>query len=383
MSKRLKTVVVRIDEKASKGGAVPVPGAEPSVTDERDDPALTFETRDLNAGERSEISEERDVRDVVLAMDFTLISPVATADASSGDSWGIAAIGADELDPTAGANAKVAVLDTGIALDHPAFDGLDPVTMNFTDEADEDIDGHGTHCAGTIFGQDVNGQRIGVARGVRKPLIGKVLGRGGGDSSSIFAAINWAREQGAHVVSMSLGIDFAGFRERLVTVGFHPLEATSVALQAYRDNVRTMDRLSALFANAADIDAPLLIAAAGNESDAPNFDIATAPPAAADDVLSVGALTQSLARAAFSNTLPDCAAPGVDIVSAAHTGGLVALSGTSMATPHVAGVAAVRASRLLAGGRFTPRDLREDVMSLARALPGETRETVGRGGIRF
>jgi subtilisin family serine protease len=246
---------------------------------------------------------------------------------------------------------------------------------------DEDTDGHGTHCAGTIFGQDVDGQRIGIARGVREPLIGKVLGSGGGDSESIFRAIDWARQKGAHVVSMSLGIDFTVFREKLVTSGFHPKEATSVALQAYRDNVRTFDALSKLFAKATDIHAPLLIAAAGNESEAPKFDIATAPPAAADDILSVGALTQNIRRASFSNTLPDCVAPGVDIVSASLHGGVIAHSGTSMATPHVAGIAVVKAAELANEGPFAPNVLRERVMALAQVVPGETRLTVGQGRI--
>lgn len=381
MEKRLKTIVIRVEDIAAEGGGTPVPGANPLSQADRPGGALRFDAQHLSDGERAEVSTERDVADLAVAMPFTLIKPVADAAASAGDSWGIAAVGAETLDKHAGSGAKVAVLDTGIAKDHPAFDGMNPVIKNFTSEVGGDIDGHGTHCAGTIFGQDVDGQRIGVARGVREPLIGKVLGDGGGDSESIFLAIEWARSKNAHVISMSLGIDFTGFREALVQHDYHPLEATSIALKAYRDNVRTFDRLSNLYANATDIKAPLLIAAAGNESEVPKYDIATAPPAAADDIMAVAALTPEIRRAPFSNIFPDCAAPGVDIVSASHTGGLIAHSGTSMATPHVAGIAAIKAAELLAGGPFTPSDLRMAVMAHANPVPGETRTTVGHGQI--
>ena len=73
-----------------------------------------------------------------------------------------------------------------------AFNGVDLERRNFTTGSDDDKDGHGTHCAGTIFGRDVDGLRIGVARGVDRAIIGKVLGPGGGASSDLADAITWA-----------------------------------------------------------------------------------------------------------------------------------------------------------------------------------------------
>ena len=84
-------------------------------------------------------------------------------------------MGADTSSCT-GNGIVVAVLDTGIDASHPAFAGVEVIQKDFTGEGDGDQHGHGTHCAGTIFGRNVNGTRIGVAMGVKKALIGKVLG---------------------------------------------------------------------------------------------------------------------------------------------------------------------------------------------------------------
>ncbi|OWU76131.1 hypothetical protein ATO3_05320 [Marinibacterium profundimaris] len=343
-------------------------------------PVLTVDTLDAVEGERAELASEAETVAIGLSIPFTLVAPYATeADDGRGDNWGIAAIGAEETDACAGQGVKVAVLDTGIAEDHPAFDGLDPLTENFTDDVPEDTDGHGTHCASTIFGQDVDGRRLGVARGVRRPLIGKVMGRGGGDSETILEGLLWARRNGARVISMSLGMDFAGFHRQLLSRGWSQVDATALALQGYRDNLRLFDRIAALFGDATATDAPVLISAAGNDSRRPECEIGTAAPASAAGILSVGAIDTHGNIAAFSNSAPDCVAPGVGILGAAQDGRLVRLSGTSMAAPHVAGVAVLQAAALARNGFFTGQDLRTALLARARTLPGLSRAERGRG----
>ena len=109
--------------------------------------------------------------------------------------------------PYTGHGVTVAVLDTGIDATHEAFKGIKLVQKDFTREEKGDQHGHGTHVAGTIFGQTSQGLRFGVAPGVRRALIGKVLGaKGGGTTEGIIAAIQWAVKEKAHVINMSLGL---------------------------------------------------------------------------------------------------------------------------------------------------------------------------------
>jgi subtilisin family serine protease len=243
----------------------------------------------------------------------------------------------------------VAVLDTGIDNAHAAFQGVDLTEEDFSGSGNGDVDGHGTHCAGTIFGREVEGTRIGVATGVTQALIGKVLNDDGeGDSDMLFRGIQWAVANGAQVISMSLGFDFPGMVQRRQQQGWPVDLATSVALEAYRGNLRMFDALMQLIrSQAAFTPGTVVVAASGNESKRqtnPNHEIAASLPAAAEGVVSTGALAQSangLTVAPFSNTFVQVSAPGVAIVSAKAGGGLRSLNGTSMATPHAAGVTAL------------------------------------------
>jgi subtilisin family serine protease len=309
------------------------------------------------AGLRSREAEDarRDPRTVGVApsMKVKLIAPVAQAAATSADmgiGWGLATVGATETNLT-GAGIKVAVLDTGIYRQHKAFEGVHIEEKDFTGEGAGDDNGHGTHCAATIFGRSVRGARIGVAPGVSEACVGKVLDKtGGGNTQMLFEGLSWTIKQNVDAISMSLGFDFPGYVADLVADDWPVDLATSKALVAYRDNLRLFDNLMEQIKLLAPFDrGAVLVAASGNESKAdknPSHRIAVSLPAAANGIISVGALARSaegLTVPPFSNTMPRVSAPGVAIWSAQHDteADLDVKSGTSMACPHVAGVAAL------------------------------------------
>jgi subtilisin family serine protease len=323
----------------------------------------TISVERISRSEAADAERDDEVRAVTPVMPTALIEPFdGESGDANGDSWGIAAVGADRS-PFNGASVSVAVLDTGIDRAHPAFGGLKPIEEDFSGNGNGDRQGHGTHCAGTIFGRDAGG-RIGIARGVTRILIGKVLRDDGrGDSEMVFKAMQWALQQRADVISMSLGFDFPGMVSRLVADGWPADLATSVALEAYRGNLRMFDAImSVLKSQAAFGASPLVVAASGNQSRRQvkkDYRIAASLPAAAQDVMSVGAVSRDgvgFRVADFSNTQPWVAAPGVDIRSAWPGGGTKSISGTSMACPHVAGVAALwwQALQSSAGKQMLP-----------------------------
>jgi subtilisin family serine protease len=322
-------------------------------------PTVTTEMLD-----RRDVAER--VRDpdltVVRAMPMKLVAPRARSSSSveTGDlTWGIKAVKAN-TSPFTGKGVVVAVLDTGIDpkyKDHPTFADVDILERDFTGEGDGDNDGHGTHCAGTIFGRPIEKMRIGVAPGIARALIGKVLGKHGGTSDQIVAAILWAAENGAQIISMSLGMDFPGLvKQSIEEEGLPPELATSRALEEYRASVLLFERLASLVRTKTK--SAILIAAAGNESRRdidPEFQIAVAPPAVSEGIISVSAVGRRSGKfhvADFSNTGANVCAPGVDVVSAGLGGSFATMSGTSMAAPHVAGVAALWAEKVLLHGQI-------------------------------
>ncbi len=246
---------------------------------------LEIEETELTHAERNDLRRDPRTRALAPAFPLKLIAPVESkevATPTAGSTWGLEAVAATSS-PFDGSNITVAVLDTGIAPNHPAFAGVNLVQKNFTTESENDLDGHGTHCAGTIFGKDVEGTRIGVARNIQRALIGKVLGQGGGSSLTIAQAIQWAVNEGANVISMSLGIDFPGFVKFLTSVqGLEIEPATSIALEGYRANINLFTELSR-FVQAQGLfgQGTIIVAASGNESNRPSYEVAVAPPAAA------------------------------------------------------------------------------------------------------
>lgn len=323
---------------------------------------VRVEADDLSPRDASLIRKDKRRR-IAPAMPIKLIKPLGEAQqfdvnahATSpaletiGDkkhAWGVTAVEAHRSDYR-GSGVTVAVLDTGIAPDHPAFDGVELIRRNFTDEADpDDLNGHGTHCAGTIFGRDVDDIRIGVAPGVNQAYIGKVLdSSGGGTTESILKGLRWVVNEGVDVISMSLGFDFPGqVAYDTQYNGVPEKEAFSRALNDFAANLLAFQAIMMNVQARKHIDeGSVIIAAAGNEN-SPDVLIETSIPASVDGILSVGALARAgdntLTVADFSNLGPRLSAPGVDILSASHLGGLTTMNGTSMACPHVAGVAAL------------------------------------------
>ncbi len=237
--------------------------------------------------------------------------------------WGLQATGA-ATSPQSGSGIKVAVLDTGFDLEHPDFVGRSITSQSFVPgEQVQDGHGHGTHCVGTSCGPKApaSGPRYGVAHGA-EIYVGKVLSnQGSGADGGIIAGINWAVEHGCHVISMSLGADVAQVHPPYTVVGKRALDAGS-----------------------------LIVAAAGNNADrrVGNFGFVGAP-ANSPFIMAIGALDQRLDLAFFSaRSLPirggqvDLAGPGFQVYSSwPMPTRYKTISGTSMATPHVAGLAAL------------------------------------------
>jgi subtilisin family serine protease len=313
----------------------------------------------LNAQDLQELAAEPGFVAAAEVMCTRLCPPLPEPDVAAGlrtirgtrrrQSWGIEAVGAHES-KYSGADVTVAVLDTGIDSRHAAFRDVGIVEKDFTGRGNGDADGHGTHSAGVIFGRNVEGVRIGVAPGVRRALVGKIIGPEGGDSDMLLRGIGWAHAEGAHVISLAVGLDFAATVRRRMQEGWSGPLATEVTLEAYSANLKLIDRLLQMlrmrepFTGGA-----LLVAAAGNDSrrsGSGEYVMTACPPCGSDKVVSVGAF-DPLARSEryrvsdFSNCGVDLTAPGRLIVSAAAGGGLRAQSGTGAAAPHVAGVAAL------------------------------------------
>lgn len=357
---------------------------------------LTVDIDNLDRRSIPSIARSNDVVAFAPVMPMKLVEPfdvhAVVPTASPNVAWGIKAVGADQTSLT-GNGVVVAVLDTGIDRTHPAFAGVQLIEKDFTGEGNGDKNGHGSHCAGTIFGRDVDNMRIGVARGVTRALIGKVIGEDSGSSAGIVEAIHWASQNGANVISMSLGIDFPGFVERLVNGGMLPALATAKALEAYRANVQLFEKMAQFIkAGSPFFQTTLLVAAAGNESrrdENADFEIGVSPPAVSDGFVSVAALGEGTGGrfkiASFSNTGAMISGPGVNVISAKAGGGLTSMSGTSMATPHAAGVAVLWAEKLRDSGSLSPTNLAAQLIAsgdTARMVRGFDPFDVGTGMIQ-
>ncbi len=313
----------------------------------------------LTAQELEELAQEPEFVAAAEIMKTRLLSPVPEASEPTGSlvvangrrrhAWGVGAVGADESKFT-GADVIVGMLDTGIDARHPAFEGCDLIEKDFTGSGNGDVTGHGTHCAGIVFGRNVDGLRIGVAPGVRRALIGKIIGPRGGDSDMMIRGVCWAHELGARVISMSVGLDFAATEQERIAEGWPRHLTTAVTLEAYRANLRLLERmLQMLRMQEPCTGGAVMVAAAGNDSRRGadgEYIMSASPPAGSDRIISVGSIDPDASAggyriSGFSNSGVEVVAPGRGILSARAGGGIAVLSGTSVAAPHVAGVAAL------------------------------------------
>ena len=297
-------------------------GGEPA----RQGPPFRVEVERGDEGDLRDMRQEPDVLAAAEVVPMRLHRPLERRNPAPQDPaeemWGLPAVGADEAS-CSGIGVTVAILDTGIDAEHEAFRDSRGriVEKDFSGDGNGDRDGHGTHCAGTVFGGRVAGHSIGVAPGVKRALIAKVIGREDSSSATLAHAIDWAIGAGAHVISMSLGMDHPGFVRSRVEAGYPADVAAARAIQAFRESV---DFFSAIAQQARYCGHPVIfVAAAGNASrydENPEYVLPVEPPAAAAGFLSVGALRRSTPGryqvAWFSNGGARLAAPGVDVLSA-------------------------------------------------------------------
>lgn len=261
----------------------------------------------------------------------------------SGVTWGLTRCKVP-TSTRSGAGIKVAVLDTGMDLGHPDFTGRSITSKSFTGDPVQDLHGHGTHCIGTACGPKAPSgttPRYGIAF-LSKIFVGKVLSNSGsGSGASVLGGMNWAIANRCEVISMSLG--------------------SQSPVQAAYTNA----------GNAALQNGCLIIAAAGNAGSQ------TGSPANSPSIMSVASLDPNLNPSVFSNFGKlEIAAPGRDVFSSwPRPTKYRTISGTSMATPHVAGCAALwaQSSPALRG-----RNLWRQLQSAAKRLPHPTSK-VGAG----
>lgn len=243
--------------------------------------------------------------------------------------WGLKALGLENTQ-LSGKGVDICVLDTGFDISHPDFLGRNIEGKSFIANEDwsKDIKGHGTHCAGTAAGnvRSDTGKRYGIANESNLKIAKVLANSGKGTTSSIVDAIDWAITKKYRVISMSLAAP-AKLNEPPSMI------FETVGQKALDNNC-------------------LVIAAAGNDSNRPSLPEPVSVPANSVSIMAVGALDSQMRIAKFSNgglnastggSINVCA-PGVNILSAFPKSGnqfYAVKNGTSMATPHISGLAAL------------------------------------------
>ena len=249
--------------------------------------------------------------------------------------WGVDRVGGDVLHANGetGAGASIAILDTGVQVDHESLNVAGGATFGTScgscPEPYGDDQGHGTHCAGTAVAPDNGVGVVGVSLDSDLYSVKVLDSSGGGSFADIAAGIEWAADQGIDVISMSLG--------------------GGSGTQSLEDAV-----------NYAHNQGSFVVAAAGND-----YGGSVGYPAAYDNAIAVSSTDSNDNLSSFSSTGPEVeiAAPGSDVYSTYINNGYDTLSGTSMACPHVAGAAA----QLMANG-YSNTEARDQLFATAEDI---------------
>jgi subtilisin len=323
-------------------------------------PHLKVMTGAVNQEAAAALRSDDRVLKVAGAPPLKLIRPVRAGAASltTQRTWGLRALRIPSLwaQGLDGSGVAVGHLDTGVDAGHPALNGAVARFVEFgllgerkTDRAQPyDSDDHGTHTAATIAGRPVKGRRVGVAPGAA--LHSALVIEGGAVVSRVLGGMDWAIETGVRVLNMSLGF------------------------QGYWDDFLDLTQIL----RARNI---LPVFAIGNEGAG-----TSRSPGNYAESLSVGAVDKDLRVPRFSSsdqfqrptdpTVPNLVAPGVGVISARPGGGYQSMDGSSMATPHVAGLAALL---LQAKPTASVAEVEAAILSSCRAVPGQPLVRQGQG----
>ncbi|MCE3076975.1 S8 family peptidase [Chryseobacterium gwangjuense] len=284
--------------------------------------------------------------------------------------WGLKALGLGNSLYT-GKGIDICILDTGLDLSHPDFSGREIEGKSFIagEDWNRDPNGHGTHCSGIATGNIRldNGKRYGIAKEANLKIAKVLSDAGKGTTSSVIDAIDWAITKKFRILSLSLA--------SAVKLNDKPsLLFETVGAKALENNC-------------------VIIAAAGNDSSRPSMPLPVSSPANAVSIMAVGAIDGQMKIAKFSNAglnpstggNVNICAPGVDIVSSYpknsknKSGNYYAMSGTSMATPHVSGLVALYMEQF---PEKSAKEIWELIETKAKPIDGLKYRDIGNGLIQ-
>lgn len=348
-----------------------------SAVENDSNPIVYFEKeRDFfSADELSIISELKkqsaEIADKITELEKYIINKPLPQKSLVEMEWGLKALGLGNSLYT-GKGVDICILDTGLELSHPDFFGRNIEGKSFIAGEDwsRDPNGHGTHCAGVATGNIRldNGKRYGIAKEANLKIAKVLSDAGKGTTSSVIDAIDWAITKKFRILSLSLASPVQ------LNEAPSPLFET-VGARALENNC-------------------IIIAAAGNDSSRPAVPKPVSMPANSMSVMAVGAIDGQMKVAKFSNAglnpstggNVNICAPGVDIISSYpknsknKNSNYYAMSGTSMATPHVSGLIALYMEQF---PEKSAKEIWELVETKAKPIEGLKYRDIGNGLIQI